>query len=296
MKFVDTFLFSEAYEKEILLLKLILEDSLIDEWVLVESDVTFRGDYKGLAARQLVEEDARFAPFRSRLTIIEQVGRLADGPAGYGTFYENEELSRELAGKHVMAKYPDDTWVFISDVDEMLDATDSLRRETFLNKLQDPLATYYCSHNRFWYDFDNYCSWKGVRTPVLSVKAVRTGHSNFRCRSRGVCWRKDIESDPVALFFEYTFCFPAEAMWRKLNSFIHDGYTREELGEALRLNTWVKSGARGERIGERGKEDWFERVRLTPENSPQYVRDNLGQFRIGAVSGDYQMHRDSRRG
>ncbi len=36
MKIIDTFPFSEPYEAEILLLKLQIEDSFVDEWIIVE--------------------------------------------------------------------------------------------------------------------------------------------------------------------------------------------------------------------------------------------------------------------
>lgn len=177
-KIVDTFLFAEAYEAELLLLKLILESPLVDEFVLVESDVTFRGEFKGLQARKLVEEDDRFAPFRDRIAFIEQKGRFCHGPAGYRTYYENEEQSREAGWKYVSEKYSGEDWVFVSDVDEALDATDPARADLFLQHLEEKRltdATMYFFHYRYWYDFDNRCFWKGISTPVTHVESIWNG-------------------------------------------------------------------------------------------------------------------------
>lgn len=67
MKIVDTFLFCDEYEKELLLAKLTMQSTRVDLHILVESDVTFRGEYKGLQARKMVEEDDRFSPYRASL-------------------------------------------------------------------------------------------------------------------------------------------------------------------------------------------------------------------------------------
>lgn len=93
------------------------------------------------------------------------------------------------------------------------------------------------------------------------------------------------------LFFEYTCCFPAEDIWKKLNSFIHDGYKQEELANAIKANHWVKAAARGEYPGQRGEEDWFETVELTEQNSPRYVRENLARLKTGIIPANYRETR-----
>ncbi len=181
--------------------------------------------------------------------------------------------------------------MFFSDVDEALDATDAKRLETFLLHLQrcPNKALYFC-HYRYWYDFDNRCYWTNIYTPVARVGRVRQmGHC--RLRSRPPICREDVSVREGPLFFEYTFCFPKEDQWKKLQSFIHDGYSKGDLDVALLTNHWVKAPPRGERVGERGHEDWFERVELTPENSPAYVRENLERLKTNVIPVDYREHR-----
>ena len=69
-KIVDSFLFSEVFEKELLLLKFILEDQHIAEWIILENAYSFQGEYKGLHAQELINSDDRFLPFKDRITII----------------------------------------------------------------------------------------------------------------------------------------------------------------------------------------------------------------------------------
>jgi hypothetical protein len=290
MRIVDTFLFCEEYERELLLLKLNLEDSVVSDFVLIESDVTFRGDFKGFHARKLIENDDRFAPFRAKLRIIEQKGRLFDGPANYETFYENEERSRNLA-YGFLNKCDVDTWVLVSDVDEAIDATCPQRRIAFLDHLKaNERKTIYFGHLRAWYDFNNHCSWKGIFTPATQVGTLWKEWSTLRCRSRRAGQNVEVPAGDNPFFFEYSFCFPKEAMWEKLNSFIHDGYTREELDVALATNSWVKSAKRCESVGSQPF-DWFELVELTEKNSPKYVRDNFETLRTNVISKEYRENR-----
>jgi len=69
---VNSFLFSEPHEKELLLLKFILENDGVDEWILLENAYTQQGEYKGLHATKIVGEDNRFAPYRHKLTVISK--------------------------------------------------------------------------------------------------------------------------------------------------------------------------------------------------------------------------------
>jgi hypothetical protein len=290
---IDTFLFSEAYEAELLLVKLHLEDPVVNEWVLIESDQTFRGEFTGLTARSLIASDERFAQFRDRITIIEHCGKMTVSSPGYDAFYRNEEWSRRSCQSYLEDKYGDDAWIIVSDVDEAVDGTDPQRRARFLSILDEANGkdlTLEFGHYRYWYDFDNRCYWTGIVTPVVQMGAIRNRKSSLACRARDPrnCRRHPAADQP--LFFEYTFCFAKPYMWKKLTSFIHDGYAESDLDVALLTNHWVKALARGERPG-RQDVDWLETVVLTEQNSPKYVRDNLVRLKTHAIPVDYLAHR-----
>ena len=81
MKILDFFLFSETYEKELLLLKLELEDAGVDEWLLLENAYSFQGAYTGLHAKALLDADPRFNRFRHKISIISKKKNRVDPEA-----------------------------------------------------------------------------------------------------------------------------------------------------------------------------------------------------------------------
>jgi hypothetical protein len=292
MQIVDTFLFSEPYEKELLLIKLHLEDAGISKFVIIESSYTFRGEYKGLSARKMIESDKRFAPFLSKIHLIEHDKWLCPGPQNYDTFYQNEEASRESCWSYLESQCHNDDWVIISDVDEAFDCKNLERHDAFLAYLQDNQgATCRFGHIRFWYQINNLGNYYGVRTPVTQIGTIKKGWSSLKCRSKQIGRNVDLQCDlNFPLCWEYTFCFPSiEDMWKKLCSFIHDQYTFSELEEALQANYWVKCKARGEKVGK--KEDWCELIELNSKNSPDYILENQRLFPTSFIPFDYRENR-----
>ena len=88
MKIVDAFLFSEPHEKEVLLIKLNLGARHVAEWVLIENEYTHQAEPKGLFAREMLDGDSRFDPFRDRLTIISGSHRFPKvDPARIDSFF-----------------------------------------------------------------------------------------------------------------------------------------------------------------------------------------------------------------
>lgn len=291
---VDTFLFSEPYEKEVLLTKFHLQAPMVDQFILIESAFTFRGEYKGLHARRMMEEDDRFAPFMGKVHVISHHIHLYSGPPGYQTFFVNERRSRESATDHLLSSFPDDTLVLVSDADEAADFTHPDRTRRFLEVTASCHArgnTPHFGHYRYWWDWDNRCYWTAIATPVVSVGWLRTGRASLAARTDPRTSPAEwVNPDPHPVFFEYSFCFPKEACWKKLTSFIHDGYTKEELENSLLANHWVKARARGEVVGS-SPHDWFEKVELNEQNSPAYVRENLSHLKTGIIPDNYREHR-----
>ena len=70
MKIVNTFIFGEPHETELLLLKLRLESNLVHEWVITESAFTFQGEPKDFHAENILNGDHRFREFVPRIKII----------------------------------------------------------------------------------------------------------------------------------------------------------------------------------------------------------------------------------
>lgn len=250
MKVVDTFLFCEEYERELLLAKLTMQSPRVDLHVLVESDVTFRGDYKGLQAKKMVEEDDRFAPYCASLLIVEHKGRLRNGPPEYRTYQANEVQSRQLAWATINDFASDGDWLIVSDVDEMFDFQSRDRLDAFERCLKENRGrSPNFEHYRYWFDYDNRCYHTGFRTPVIEIGLIRSKIAEMDIRTRPPSVSFIVAADGNPVCFEYSYCFSYESNWKKLNSFTHDGYTRGELDISLLTNHWTKAAARKEKVG-----------------------------------------------
>ena len=167
MKIVDSFLFSEPYEKEVLLTKMILGDQHTAEWIIVEGAYTFQGEYKGLHAQNVIDSDERFAPFRSRIHVITTT--VANPALDYTRKdidtqgMDSERRQRSLAREYIIGKYADDVWVLLSDSDEMLDLGEPEKQELLQQKIEtNTNGLIFVPRRRFWYDFDNL--WNAVRS------------------------------------------------------------------------------------------------------------------------------------
>lgn len=294
-KIVDTFLFSEPHEKESLLIKLILGGEFITEWIIVENEYTFQGEYKGVFAREVIENDERFAPFRSRIHIIS--ASMKHPPIDYSRQdvdtqgMDSERRQRSLAQAYILNKYPDDTWVLLSDADEALDLTSHPDNLFFLEaKLQTAhKGMVQVPRRRFWYDFDNL--WNAVRaTPIVTVARLRQATGDM---GMGLLRSDHIGAVPEwerTLVFEYSYCYQKEYILRKYQTFPHGGYTEQEIMQTMRCNHIPISSFRGSKI-DLHRDLWMEKVALTESNSPAYVREHLEDLRTHVVDADYEQNR-----
>jgi len=290
MKVVDTFLFSEPYEAEVLLVKFHVQNAGVDEFVGIECDYTFRGEQKGHHLQALLDTDERFAPFRNKtrvLTINDNLFEKLCDKHGEKDYFKVEHASRAACFEYIDAKYEDDDRILLSDADEMLDFNDARRynalMELFNTRTQESLDI---QNFKFWYDFDNLCYWPDKFIATHSLKHLRDDRAQFDNKNGG-CQQCRCA---IPLAFEYAYCFPFEDNWKKLNSFAHDNYTREALEKGLKFNHWHREPARGERLGQTIY-DFFETVKLNDDNSPKYVRDNLDTLKLNNIPEHYRYNR-----
>jgi hypothetical protein len=292
MKIVDSFLFSEVYEKELLLLKFILEDECVTEWILLENAYSFQGEYTGLHAQKLIDSDDRFIPYKHKLTIISKEQPTEVLPKNQfldHLSYKVEFWQRDLAYDYFMEKYTEDDWIMIVDVDEMIDFTDADRRNELLSKMAaSKSGLINVPAKRYWYDFDNeyrllmskpMCSKKYLLKTGKKLHHVRA--ENIKTREKG--WKNIIS-------FEYSSCYDTEYMLRKFYTSTHTGFNEHDLRQSLRCNMRPISSVKA-RKAENNKRNFFETAVLTQYNSPKYVRDNLAFYKTNAINADYKKNR-----
>ena len=279
-KVVDSFLFSEPHEKEILLAKFHAGADGIDEFVAIEGAYTFRGEYKGLYLQNILDTDERFAPFRHKVTVLSCRESMLVGPACEREFFNVEFASRELSRAYILSKYSDRDFVTCTDVDEMLDFSDP-RRAKHIDRIlleaagQNKIA--WIAMLKFWYDFDN-ASRERKFYPLGPISIVKGNWRQRQAPSHIV----HVAHQPKWLAFEYSFCFSREAIYRKLCTFSHDGYTMADVDRALAGNHWVKSESLGQKAGDR-PEDFFTKQELNKDNSPPYVLENISWLKTHVV-------------
>jgi hypothetical protein len=71
MKVISAFMFSDPDEIELMYAKIVTEDFLVRDWVVVEGSYSFRGDPKPLILKQMILKDKRFKRFLPRIHVVE---------------------------------------------------------------------------------------------------------------------------------------------------------------------------------------------------------------------------------
>ena len=291
MRIVDAFLFSEPHEKEVLLIKLNLGARHVTEWVLVENEYTHQAEFKGLHAREMIDGDPRFDPFKDRLTIISGTHRFPEvDPARIDEQgLAADRAQRELAREYLLDTYDDDTWVLVSDADEALDVSsdenyDYLCRK--VAKLGAPVVP--LPRTRYWYDIDNL--WLDRRATTL----VRVGEIRDRDTEMGQhrqTWTMRPLQWPKSLVYEYSYCYRREDIERKFRSFAHAVYSPDEIARSIACNHVPVSAMRERKADLTSHLSWFKKVKLSRRNSSEYVLRNQDLLRTNVVPPDYEANR-----
>lgn len=291
-KIVDSFLFSETYEKELLLLKFILEDDGIDEWILLENAYSFQGNYTGLHAKKMIESDSRFDRYKHKLTIISKEEKTKEIPKHQfmdDLSFQVEYWQRDLANDYFLQNYDNSDWIMVSDVDEMIDFTDGRRKKELYERMDAAKnGLLVVPTKRYWNDFDN--EYKVIIGSAMCTKAYLVKNNKMlhhvRAENRRVMkkgWKNIVE-------FEYSSCYDPEHMLTKFYTSTHTGFTPEDLKQSLRCNHRPTRGILGIRP-ENNTKYFFETVELTEQNSPKYVRDNLSFYKLNVIDKDYKQNR-----
>ncbi len=292
VKIVDSFLFSEVYEKDLLLLKFILEAPHVNEWLVLENAYSFQGEYKGLHAEKLINSDERFAPYRSRITFITremQPELLNKSEVQDEKAFKVEFWQRDLAHDYFLDNYGDNDWIIISDVDEALDLTDTVRcNELFSRMKADEQGMLHVSTKRYWFDFDN--EYKILYGIPMCTKAYLIATSK-KLHDVRFDYHADLKMDWNNIIgFEYSSCFDVGHIIRKLETGSHMGFSDENLKKAMFCNHRVISEKRKRTLKPTDK-FFLDTIILTESNSPAYVRENLAVLKTNNINPNYKENR-----
>jgi len=307
MNIYCTFLFSDTAEWELFVAKILSEKNLVKKWFVVDGAYNFKGDYIGLCANTLLQNEPRLNLYKSRIQVIESKTNYfyetkSTFKRSLTNFFRNirnrahlkliqkeelffsvEKLTRDLATLDILNQGEDDDWLLITDVDEILDTSGS-RGQFIEDKLSATLGkSVRVKRLRYVFDFDNLDP-QAKFCPIIKIsllKGLRPSKiSDFRFRHDGLI----LSEKP--LVFEYSYCFPLDAIRRKLQNFAHVGPNEDMFSAALRLNHhFVQPGMNtAPRV-------WLKQSEMEDDLHSAYIIENISQLRTGNVNPDYKLAR-----
>lgn len=288
MRVIDTFLFSEEYEADLLFLKLTLESNIVDKWIIQENAYTLKGEFKDLHAENVINQP-RFTQFRDRI-VIESRKHLTNTDQSENSNFIRERIQRAFC-LNFLQKYANDSdLIIVSDTDEMIDFSNQERKQRFFDIAEKNVCAW-VGRRRYWYQHNNECRLNTIRIPVINYGLLR---NNMDLITQ-VRYFNDPNStfdsydNPIA--FEYSYVFKnVDELFRKKCTYAHTGFDRESVEIGVKCNHWPRSKARGEALGSNPC-DFFEIIELTETNSPKYVRDNLATINTNVVDPNYKANR-----
>jgi hypothetical protein len=310
----STFMFSDIEEIDLMYIKVLAESSLVKEWVIVEGAYTFRGHRRSLILRNILENDIRFKPYLNRMHVIENninivsefkfprkfiVRKLAELLVrkflnlNYESqkrtlyemkyFYAEKKLCDAALLKIFELSKKEIKWVFVSDVDEILNVEHSNIHDAVISLVNSEDLFILLYRKKFVFDFDNLDGQQRF-TPLVNINLIKQMEipslSEFRNRFDGV-----IQTE-LPYVIEYSYCFSAEAIIRKLNSFPHVSPPADFIRLAMRVNsTFLYPDSNRQEVR------WLNGVDISKYQVPKYVQQNLTLIKTNNINSNYKQNR-----
>jgi hypothetical protein len=307
-------MFSDIEEIDLMYIKILAESSLVKEWVIVEGAYTFRGHSRPLILKNILENDIRFKPYLTRIHVIENKVNIVSEFKFSKKFIVRKSIEL-LARKFLKLHYEPqkrtlyemkyfyaekklrDTalfkifelskeeieWVFVSDVDEILNVEHANIYDAVIELLNSEDLFILLYRKKFVFDFDNLDGQQRF-TPLVNINLIKQMRipslSEFRHRFDGV-----IQTD-LPYVIEYSYCFSAEAIIRKLNSFPHVSPPADFIQLAMKVNStflYPDSNRREVR--------WLNKIDISKYQVPKYVLQNLKVIKTNNVDANYKQNR-----
>ena len=292
---------------------------MVEKWFITDGAYTFKGDAKLLTLRNLLKNDERFKKFIEKIEVIEiienvflnyQTSRmqglkliLAAGPnlivekylksdpnRKTLTGYKNNILDRDYANTEkfyrnsqldLVRKFANHSdYLFISDVDEFLDVSNSKVNKILCEILKNREYKFYrLPLRQHIYDFDNLANTNFTR-PFVNASDVIDGKSKIAGYRLA---RSEIIPTTTPMVFEYTSCLSIEGIFKKLESFAHVTQSKEVVLKSLKNNHCFNYGYL--------PLEFYSKINIKDDLHPNYIRDNFEILRTGIVNENYKTNR-----
>lgn len=202
------------------------------------------------------------------------------------TYMRTETFYRDLSRKAILDFVGDDDFLFISDVDEILDAQTPSCKNSLL-ELTNAGGKYklmrLVKRKRLW-DWNNLDTSSFSYVPLVSGSYIRK-NPNFKFNLIRQTQNAVTPFSPLELVHEYSSCYPMEGLLAKYSYHVDLSFTqKEELELSLKLN---------KNVGMPGLKPngWLEFVPLELDHQPEYVKNNFSNLSTGLVDKDYRENR-----
>jgi len=199
-------------------------------------------------------------------------------------FHNAEKMLRNQAKEVIYESASPEDWIFVSDVDEMLDGQTVGVKDFFLelseNASRFPRIVRLKVRQRLW-DYDNFnfnanLSRVLIRTELLIENRLELGQVRV---SRTFGWWPKL---PIEGIHEYSSCLSREGVERKFQTYAHFADSRESLERALSCNTTLSYG---------GEPQFLVKLDTNIDHHPKFVQDNIECLRTNLVCKQFEENR-----
>lgn len=228
MKLYDCFLYNG--EKKMLQFRLAELSDVVDKFIILESEYTFRGDKK--ATTFSITDYSKFA---------DKIVYVKDSSTPVADAWGNETRQRRLLkeGFRNLEVMSNDI-VMLSDVDEIPDP--NTLKEFKTNGLQGMRSFF---HNFYYYNFKCRNSKKWVGTVIGDVQSyMQLFNFDFE-RVRQSRWSLPLigqQDDYTSGGWHFSYFGDIDYIVNKLNSFSHQEYNTDYYKDKERIRTLIESG------------------------------------------------------
>lgn len=276
MKIIDSLIWCDDYEQDLLLLKLEMESPVVSEWIISHCSHNYHGEFKGDTLTKVLEQP-RFGYWKDRIKVIYSDENLSGDPSLARNIdpveFGNAEFKlRNAPTQYILDNFDDNDRILVTDVDEMFDFMDEDRAERILKELRtdDPIQF---DRTRYIFDFDNraFRDFCDMVSPSYKVKHLRRGIARLQDKK----WiGRQVGNGSNPMVFEYCHCFPYNGYISKHMSSLHTQWSVKKLDDALRWNIWPQTDYQNG-PDKNNRWHWFKKVELHENNSPWAVREYI---------------------
>jgi len=195
-----------------------------------------------------------------------------------------EKSLRNQGTDKVLASVNPQDWIFVCDVDEILDGQTPQTKKFFQDLTRNsgsyPSVVRLKVRQRLW-DFDNLnvhanLSRVIIKAGLLLTERVQLGQVRI---SRTDGWWPKLALEGI---HEYSSCLSKDGLSRKFHTYVHLADSEESLATALSCNTTLSYGA---------PPLYLVKLDVSIDHQPRFIKENLELLKTNNVACNFELNR-----